>query len=61
MTDERTQRRLSTILAADVVGFIWKAEQDEAATLTVLNTRHRDVVPPTVSKQQGHISNVSDP
>ena len=61
MAEERTQRRLSAILAADVVGFSRMTERDEAATLTVLNTPHRDVLPPLVAKQQGQISNSSDP
>ena len=54
-------RRLSAIPAADVVGFSRMTEQDEAATLTVLNTRHRDVLLPPVSLQQRQISNSSDP
>jgi adenylate cyclase len=33
MAEERTQRRLAAILAADVVGFSRLMEADEAATM----------------------------
>jgi class 3 adenylate cyclase len=33
MAEERAQRRLATILAADVVGYSRLMEQDEAGTL----------------------------
>ena len=38
MTEERIQRRLSTILAADVVGYSRLMEADEAGTLTALKS-----------------------
>ena len=34
-------RRLATIMAADVVGYGWHMEQDEAATLAALKERRR--------------------
>lgn len=60
MAEQRTQCRLSAILAADVVGFSEMMDQDEAATLTVVNTQHRDVLSLLVSMQQGYIANAKD-
>jgi class 3 adenylate cyclase len=37
VTDERTQRRLAAILAADVIGYSGLMEEDEAGTLALLN------------------------
>ncbi len=41
MAEERAQRRLAAILAADVVGFSRLMEADEAGTLAVLKARRR--------------------
>ena len=42
MAEDRVQRRLAAILAADVVGYSRLMEQDEAGTLAALKAR-RDV------------------
>jgi TolB-like protein/Flp pilus assembly protein TadD len=55
MADQPTQRRLAAILAADVVGYSRLMEADEAATLTALKVRRKDVLDPLVSKYQGRI------
>ncbi len=55
MAEERTQRRLAAILAADVVGYSRLMDQDEAGTLTTLKTRRRKVLEPLVAKHQGRI------
>ncbi len=55
MTQEPVQRRLSAILAADVVGYSRLMEADEAGTLATLNARRHDLIEPTVSKHQGRI------
>jgi adenylate cyclase len=55
MAEERVQRRLAAILAADVVGYSRLMEQDEAATLAALKARRRDVLNPLVAKHQGRI------
>ena len=39
MAEERVQRRLAAILAADVVGYSRMMEQDEAGTLAALKER----------------------
>src|SRR5215510_4008790 len=52
MAEERAQRRLAAILAADVVGYSRLMEQDEAGTLAALKARHKDVVRPLVAKHQ---------
>ena len=55
MAEERAQRRLVAVLAADVVGYSRLMEVDEAATLTALKARRRDVLGPLVAKHQGRI------
>ncbi|MGH6893480.1 MAG: adenylate/guanylate cyclase domain-containing protein [Dongiaceae bacterium] len=55
MTQEAVLRRLSAILAADVVGYARLMEADEAGTLATLNARRRDLIEPAVSKHQGRI------
>jgi adenylate cyclase len=44
MSEESVQRRLATILAADVVGYSRLVERDEVGTLTALEARRRDGV-----------------
>ena len=55
MAEERTQRRLAAILAADVVGYSRLMEQDEAGTLAALRERHRTVLAPLVTQHEGRI------
>ena len=42
MAEERTQRRLAAILAADVVGYSRLMERDEAGTLAALKSRRAE-------------------
>jgi class 3 adenylate cyclase/TolB-like protein len=58
MPDERLHRRLSAILAADVVGYSRLMEQDEAATLATLKARQKEVVRPIVARHEGRIFKV---
>ena len=44
MAEERAQRRLAAILAADVVGYSRLMEQDEAGTLAALKERRRSIL-----------------
>jgi hypothetical protein len=44
MAEERTQRRLAAILAADVVGYSRMMGVNEAGTLTALKAWHKDIV-----------------
>ena len=59
MADERAQRRLAAILAADVVGYSRLMERDEAGTLTVLKSRRKEVLEPLVARHQGRIFKVA--
>jgi TolB-like protein/Flp pilus assembly protein TadD len=59
MAEERVQRRLAAILAADVVGYSRLMEADEAGTLAALKTRRRDVLGPLVVRHQGRIFKVT--
>lgn len=49
------QRRLTAIMAADVVGYSRLMEQDEAATLAQLQANRRDVILPQVAAHGGRI------
>jgi TolB-like protein len=55
MTEDRVQRRLAAILAADVVGYSRLMERDEVGTLATLKARRKDVLSPLVAKHQGRI------
>ncbi len=53
------ERRLATILAADVVGYSRLMEQDEARTLVALRARRRSVLQPLVARYQGRVFKVT--
>jgi len=55
MAEERTQRRLAAILAADVVGYSRLMEANEAGALTALKVWRRDVLDPLAVKHQGRV------
>jgi adenylate cyclase len=55
MTDERTQRRLAAILAADVVGYSRLMHADEVATLTALKARRGDILEPLIARHGGRV------
>jgi len=55
MANERVQKRLSAVLAADVVGYSRLTGEDEAGTLSVLQALHRNLVVPTVEAHGGQI------
>jgi adenylate cyclase len=55
MAEERAQRRLAAILAADVVGYSRLIGIDEAGTLNVLRARRKQVVQPLLERYQGRI------
>jgi len=58
MAEERAQRRLAAILAADVVGYSRLMQLDEAATLAALKERLRKVLQPAVTGHRGRIIKV---
>src|SRR5688572_28075791 len=55
MAEERLQRRLAAILAADVVSYSRLMERDEASTLAALRARRRDVLEPIVAHHRGRV------
>src|SRR5215468_598832 len=55
MAEERAQRRLAAILAADVVGYSRLMQRDEAGTLAALTARRRDVLQPVVARNHGRV------
>ena len=59
MAEERVQRRLAAILAADVVGYSRLMEQDEAGTLATLKARREEVLKPLVGRHQGRVFKVA--
>jgi adenylate cyclase len=58
MVEQRAQRRLAAILAADVVGYSRLMETDEAGTLAALKERRKRVLAPLVAEHQGRIVKV---
>lgn len=55
MAEERVQRRLAAILAADVVGYSRLMGADEAGTLARLNALRNELLHPKVSEYGGRI------
>ena len=49
------ERRLSAILAADMVGYSRLMEADETGTLARLRTHRLELVDPAIAKNKGHI------
>jgi adenylate cyclase len=58
MAEERAQRRLAAILAADVVAYSRLMERDEAGTLAALKARRSEILQPIVSKHRSRIVKV---
>ncbi|ASY71903.1 guanylyl cyclase [Sinorhizobium fredii USDA 205] len=58
MAEERSQRRLAAIMAADVVGYSRLIEQNEASTLAALKERRRTILAPLVAHHHGRIVKV---
>ena len=55
MTSENVQRRLTAILAADVVGYSRLMGADDVATLQALKAHRREVVDPGIAAHHGRI------
>lgn len=58
MAEDRVQRRLAAILAADVAGYSRLMEQDEAGTLAALKERRKGILQPVVAAHQGRVIKV---
>ena len=55
MPQERAQRRLAAILAADVVGYSRLMQADEAGTLATLKLRRTEILQPLVGEHNGRV------
>jgi TolB-like protein/Tfp pilus assembly protein PilF len=55
MAEERTQRRLAAILAADVAGYSRLMGADEEGTLARLKAHRRDLLDPRIDQHRGRI------
>ena len=55
MAEQRLQRRLAAILAADVVGYSRLMGLDEAGTLSRLNALRQELIGPTIAAHSGRI------
>ncbi len=55
MAEERAQRRLAAILAADVVGYSRLMSEDEAGTLAALKAHRGELIDPKITEHQGRI------
>src|SRR6476619_7604378 len=55
MATARAERRLTAILAADVVGYSSLMERDEDRTLARLKAHRRELVEPLIAEYQGRI------
>ena len=55
MENQRTERKLAAILAADVVGYSRLMGRDEAGTLARLKALRRELIDPMVAEHRGRI------
>jgi TolB-like protein/class 3 adenylate cyclase/cytochrome c-type biogenesis protein CcmH/NrfG len=55
VTEDRAERRLTTILAADVVGYSRLMAADEAGTLTSLKALRRELIEPKTAAYHGRV------
>ena len=59
LANERVERRLAAILAADVTGFSALMERDEEGTYARIGTLRREVIEPRLSDHQGRLVKTS--
>src|ERR1700678_1118847 len=55
LPDERAERRLAAVLAADVAGYSRLMGRDEERTLAQLKTLRKTLVDPTIAAHRGRI------
>ncbi len=55
MSEEGVERRLTTILASDVVGYSRLMAADEAGTLTSLKALRRELIEPKTAEYHGRV------
>jgi adenylate cyclase len=58
LTEERVERRLAAILAADVVGYSRLVSADEADALSRLSRLRRDIIEPSIAGHSGRLFKV---
>ena len=61
MSEEGVERRLTTILAADVVGYSRLMAADEAGTLTSLKALRRELIEPKTAEHHGRVVKAASP
>jgi adenylate cyclase len=59
MAEERVERRLTAILAADVAGYSRLMAADEEGTLSALKTLRREIADPKIKEHRGRIVNTT--
>src|SRR6266404_1476156 len=59
MAEERVERRLTAILAADVVGYSRLMGADEEGTLAALKMLRREVADPRIKEHRGRVVNTT--
>ena len=55
MAEERVQRRLAAILAADVAGYSRLMGEDEEGTLATLTAHRTELIEPCIAEHRGSI------
>jgi len=55
VSEAGVERRLTTILAADVVGYSWLMAADEAATLAELKIHRKELIEPKTTEYRGRV------
>src|SRR5579863_2922292 len=55
MAEERVERRLTAILAADVAGYSRLIGADEEGTLAALRALRRELIDPGIAEHQGRV------
>ncbi len=55
MAEERVQRKLAAIVAADVVGYSRLMAADEEGTLARVKALHKDLIDPKITEYSGRI------
>ncbi len=55
MADERVQRRLTAILAADVAGYSRLMGEDEEGTLATLTAHRTELIEPCIAAHRGRV------
>src|SRR5215471_806419 len=59
MAEDRVERRLTAVLAADIAGYSRLMGADEDGTLAALKTLRREVADPKIKEHRGRIVNTT--